>query len=113
VGVSNTAGTNYYFNIMEYPVLNLKRIGDYLAKYISRKLTITIFMLIINVILTTILVYKEYSSPVEEMYHRQLVVTLDSILDARFGAGCCEEDIDTVNANTFHTKFSDMISPMD
>lgn len=53
------------------------------------------------------------SSPVEEMYHRQLVVTLDSILDARFGAGCCEEDIDTVNTNTFHTKFSDMISPMD
>ena len=24
------------------------------------------------------------SSPVEEMYHRQLVITLDSILDARF-----------------------------
>ena len=44
---------------------------------------------------------KNISSPVEEMYHRQLVVTLDSILDARFGAGCCEEDIDTINANTF------------
>lgn len=35
------------------------------------------------------------SSPVEEMYHRQLVTTLDSILDARFGAGCCEEVIDS------------------
>ena len=29
------------------------------------------------------------SAPVEEMYHRQLVTTLDSILDARFGPGCC------------------------
>ena len=53
------------------------------------------------------------SSPVEEMYHRQLVVTLDSILDARFGAGCCEEDIDTVSANTFHTRFGGNLSPMD
>ena len=53
------------------------------------------------------------SSPVEEMYHRQLVTTIDSILDARFGAGCCEEDIDTVSANTFHTRFNGMISPMD
>ena len=53
------------------------------------------------------------SSPIEEMYHRQLVVTLDSILDARFGPGCCEEDIDTVNANTFHTRFGGNLSPMD
>ena len=53
------------------------------------------------------------SSPVEEMYHRQLVVTLDSILDARFGPGCCEEDIDTVNANTFRTHFGGSLSPMD
>ena len=53
------------------------------------------------------------SSPVEEMYHRQLVTTIDSILDARFGPGCCEEDIDTVNANTFHTHFGGNFSPMD
>ena len=53
------------------------------------------------------------SSPVEEMYHRQLVVTLDSILDARFGPGCCEEDINTVNTNTFHTRFGGNLSPMD
>lgn len=32
------------------------------------------------------------SSPVEEMYHKQLVTTVDSILDARFGADCCAED---------------------
>lgn len=53
------------------------------------------------------------SSPVEEMYHRQLVVTLDSILDARFGAGCCEEDTDTINANTFRSRFSSTLSSMD
>ena len=53
------------------------------------------------------------SSPVEEMYHRQLVITLDSILDARFGPGCCEEDIDTVNANTFNSRFGGNFSPMD
>lgn len=53
------------------------------------------------------------SSHVEEMYHRQLVITIDSILDARFGPGCCEEDIDTVNANTFHTRFGGNFSPME
>ena len=47
------------------------------------------------------------------MYHRQLVVTLDSILDARFGPGCCEEDIDTISANTFNTRFGGILSPMD
>lgn len=34
------------------------------------------------------------SSPVEEMYHRQLVGTLDSILDARFGPNYYKEVID-------------------
>ena len=29
------------------------------------------------------------------MYHRQLVTTLDSILDARFDPGCCEEVVDS------------------
>ena len=53
------------------------------------------------------------SSPVEEMYHRQLVVTLDSILDARFGTGCCEEDIDTINTNTFNSRFGGNLSPME
>ena len=113
MGVSNTAGTHYYFNIMEYPVLDLKRVGDYLAKYISRKLTITIFMLIINVILTTILVCKEYSSPVERMYHKQLVTTLDSILDARFGSGCCKEYIDSDDVSVPHTRFGYILSPME
>lgn len=34
------------------------------------------------------------SSPVEEMYHKQLVNTIDSILDARFGCDCNEDYID-------------------
>lgn len=58
--------------------------------------------------------YKDnISSPVEEMYHKQLVVTLDSILDARFSANCCEEDIDTVNADSFRARFGSNLSPTD
>lgn len=53
------------------------------------------------------------SSPVEEMYHRQLVVTLDSILDARFGAGCCEEVIDSDDVSVPHTRFGDILTPME
>lgn len=53
---------------------------------------------------------KNTSTPVEEMYHRQLIVTLDSILDARFGAGCCEEVIDSddvsVPQTLFHNHYS-------
>ena len=64
-------------------------------------------------ILITKLVIKESSSPVEEMYHRQLVTTIDSILDARFGPGYCEEVVDTINANTFSTRFRDILSPME
>ena len=102
MGVSNTAGTLNF-------ICNMKNSLVYILVFTA-------------LILICYSAYKEReystvrfitSSPVEEMYHRQLVVTLDSILDARFGTGCCEQDIDTVNANTFHTKFSDMISPMD
>lgn len=46
------------------------------------------------------------SSPVEEMYHRQLVVTIDSILDARFSAGCCEEVIDSDDVSIPQRLFS-------
>lgn len=54
------------------------------------------------------------SSPVEEMYHRQLVITLDSILDARFGPGCCKEVIDSDdNVSIPNTRFGDIISPTD
>ena len=46
------------------------------------------------------------------MYHRQLVITIDSILDSRFGDSCCKEDIDTDSANTFNSRFDSMILPM-
>ena len=65
-------------------------------------------------IFVTKLVIKESSSPVEEMYHRQLVITLDSILDARFGPGCYKEVIDSNdNVSVPHTRFGDIISPTD
>ena len=47
------------------------------------------------------------------MYHKQLVVTLDSILDARFGSGCYKEVIDSNNVSVFHTRFGDILSPTD
>lgn len=47
------------------------------------------------------------------MYHKQLVVTLDSILDARFDTSYCKEDTYTVNTNTFNTRFSGILSPME
>ena len=74
---------------------------------------ITILIGIVSILIVKHVEYQVTSSPVEEMYHRQLVVTLDSILDARFGAGCCEQDIDTVNANTFNSRFGGNLSPMD
>ena len=64
------------------------------------------FIIVIGIVIyTNVQSNKNTSTPVEEMYHRQLVVTLDSILDARFGPSCCKEDIDTVNTNTFSTRF--------
>ena len=58
--------------------------------------------------------YKDnISSPVEDMYHRQLVVTLDSILDVRFGTGCCEEVIDSDDVSVHHTQVGDILSPTD
>ena len=94
MGVSNTADTLYYF-------------------YIMRSNTFTYCIIVAVTILITKFVIEESSSPVEEMYHRQLVVTLDSILDARFGTGCCKEVIDSNNVSVPHTRFGDILSPTD
>ena len=51
------------------------------------------------------------SSPVEEMYHRQLVNTIDSILDARFSTGCCEEVIDSDDVSVTHNRFGRILIP--
>lgn len=71
------------------------------------------FIILIGIVIYTNIHYRNNSTPVEEMYHRQLVITLDSILDARFNPGCYEEDIDSVNANTFNNRFNGNLSPMD
>ena len=92
MGVSNTADTLYYF-------------------YIMRSNTFTYCIIVAVTILITKFVIEESSSPVEEMYHRQLVVTLDSILDARFGPDYCKEVIDNNNVNITNTRFSDILSP--
>ncbi len=74
---------------------------------------IVVLIGIVAILIVSHIEHQVTSTPVEEMYHRQLVTTLDSILDARFGPGCCEQDIDTVSANTFNTRFGDILSPMD
>ena len=66
------------------------------------------------VIYTNIRSNKNTSTPVEEMYRRQLVITLDSILDARFGHSCCKEVIDSNNdVSVPYTQFDDILSPTD
>ena len=94
MGVSNTAGTLYYFIVMKNNVF-------------------TYCIIIAATVLITNLVIEESSSPVEEMYHKQLVTTIDSILDARFDPGCCEEVIDSNDVTITQTKFSDIRSPID
>lgn len=68
---------------------------------------------IMTIILDVDIRRNNTSTPVEEMYHRQLVITLDSILNARFGTGCCKENIYTVNVDTFRTRFGGNLSPID
>lgn len=70
------------------------------------------FIIVIGIVIyTNVQSNKNTSSPVEEMYHRQLVVTLDSILNARFGPGCCEEVIDSNDVTITNTRFGDILSP--
>lgn len=37
------------------------------------------------------LIYDYINSPVEEMYHKRLITTVDSILDSRFGDNHIED----------------------
>ena len=73
------------------------------------------FIIVIGIVIyTNVQSNKNTSTPVEEMYNKQLVVTLDSLLDARFGPGCCKEVIDSNdNVSVPHTRFGDIISPTD
>lgn len=72
---------------------------------------ITILIGVISIIIVEHIEHQVTSSPVEEMYHRQLVVTLDSIFDARFGTGCCEEVIDSDDVSVTHDEFGRVILP--
>jgi len=63
-GASNTASTLNYFIVM-------------------RSNTFIYCIIVAVTILITKFVIEESSSPVEEMYHAELVNTLDSILDSR------------------------------
>ena len=102
MGVSNTANTlNFINNMKDFCI------GIVIGLGIALAISVVIFCSYLGNIKAIT------SSPVEEMYHRQLVVTIDSILDARFGSSCCKEDIDTVNTNTFNTRFDDVLSPTD
>lgn len=74
---------------------------------------ITILIGIISILIVKHVEHQVTSTPVEEMYHRQLIVAIDSILDARFGTDSCKKDIDTVNTNTFNARFGDILSPME
>ena len=70
------------------------------------------FIIVIGIVIyTNVQSNKNTSTPVEKMYHRQLVITLDSILDARFGPGCCKEVIDSDDVSVHHTQFGDILSP--
>lgn len=73
------------------------------------------FIIVIGIVIyTNVQSNKNASTPIEEMYHRQLVVTLDSILDARFGPDYCKEVIDSNdNVSIPHTQFDDVLSPTD
>ena len=73
------------------------------------------FIIVIGIVIyTNVQSNKNTSTPVEEIYHRQLVVTLDSILDARFGPGYYKEVIDSDdNVNVSNTRFGDILSPTD
>ena len=73
----------------------------------------TLFVIGLGVLGYNIFHKDNISFPVEEMYHKQLVVTLDSILDARFGPGCCEEVIDSDDVSIPHERFGRVLVPME
>lgn len=51
-----------------------------------------LYICIIIVLCVIVSKVVKYSSPVEKVNDDKIVNIVDSILDARFGAGCCYED---------------------
>ena len=102
MGVSNTAGTLNFINSMKD-----FGIGILIGLGIALVITVVIFCSYLGSIKAIT------SSPVEEMYHRQLITTVDSIFDARFCPSCCKEVIDSNNVSVTHTRLGDILSPME
>ena len=100
MGVSNTADTLNFINSMKD-----FGIGILIGFGIALVICVIIFCSYLGNIKAIT------SSPVEEMYHRQLVVTLDSILNAKFGPGCCKKVIDSDDVSVPNTRFGDILSP--
>ena len=102
MGVSNTASTlNFINNMKDFGIGILIGLG------IDLVILVPIFCSHFGSIKAIT------SSPVEEIYHRQLVVTLDSTLNARFCPCCCKEVIDSDDVSVPHTRFGDILSPTD
>ena len=105
MGVSNTADTLNFINDMSK--FDKEEIGGMIFVSLA-----VLFAMGLGILGYNIFYKDNISSPVEEMYHRQLVITLDSILDARFGPGCCKEVIDSNNdVSVPYTQFGDILSP--
>ena len=106
MGVSNTADTLNFIN--DTNKFDKEEIGGMIFVSLAILFAMGLGILGYNIF------YKDnISSPVEEMYHRQLVVALDSILNARFGPGCYKEVIDSDDISVLHTRFGDILSPTD
>jgi hypothetical protein len=103
VGVSNTAGTLNF-------IINMKDICIDIIIMIVISLAIICVICFPSFCSYFISIKAITSSPVEEMYHRQLVVTLDSILDARFGASCYKEVIDSDDVSVPPILFRNHVS---
>ena len=104
MGVSNTADTLNFINDMNK--FDKEEIGCMI--FVS---LVVLFAMCLGILGYNIFYNDNISSPVEELYHRQLIITLDSILDARFGPSCCKEVIDSYNVSVHHTQFGDILSP--
>lgn len=100
MGVSNTAGTLNF-------IINMNT-----NKYILWcSCWITILIGIVSILIVEHIEYQVTSSPVEEMYNRQLVNTIDSILDARLNSDYYEEVIDSDDVSVTHNRFGRILIP--
>ena len=105
MGVSNTADTLNFINDMSK--FDKEEIGGMIFVSLA-----VLFAMGLGILGYNIFYKDNISSPVEEMYHRQLVITLDSILDARFGPNYCEKVINSnYNVSVHRTQFGDILSP--